>query len=150
EENEPADAERTAAAAAFFAGPHHLPLTESHEHNALHGLMCGEYVAYATEITTFPKEYFDVIVVDGSARSLCAWLAPQYLKPNGIIVFDNSDRWQYNAGYRALSAAGFRRIDYYGPGPVNRQEWCTSLWVRNLEAFAESVDSPQGDSDLPW
>ena len=46
--------------------------------------------------------------------------------------------------------AGFRRIDYYGPGPVNRQEWCTSLFVKSLDVFADSIDSPQGDCDLGW
>ncbi|MBR7619566.1 class I SAM-dependent methyltransferase [Phenylobacterium sp. 20VBR1] len=150
EMGEAADAERIDAVAPFFAAPPELPLSHSDEHNIMHGLISETFIAYATEIMAFPKEYFDVIVVDGMARALSAWMAIQYLKPGGIIVFDNSDRWQYNGAYRMLSAAGFRRIDYYGPGPVNKIEWCTSLFVRDLNVFDASIDSPHGDCDLGW
>jgi hypothetical protein len=141
---------RQAAVAEFFAGSPVLPESPSVEHNIMHGLLCKEFIAYATEICAFKKASFDVIVVDGMARALTAWLAAQYIKPSGIIVFDNSDRWQYNSAYQMLSAAGFRRIDFYGPGPVNRQEWCTSLFVKDLDVFKGSIDSPQGDCDLGW
>jgi hypothetical protein len=148
--NENCSNERQAMVTKFFAKTPELPTSPSIEHNILHGLLCKEFIAYATEIGAFEKQSFDVIVVDGMARALTAWLAAQYVKPDGIIVFDNSDRWQYNGAYRILNAAGFRRIDYYGPGPVNRQEWCTSLFVRNLDIFKNSIDSPQGDCDLGW
>jgi hypothetical protein len=139
-----------AMVAKFFADPPELPVSPVAEHNIMHGLLCKEFTAYATEIGAFEKQSFDVIVVDGMARVLTAWLAAQYVKPDGVIVFDNTDRWQYNGAYKMLNEAGFRRIDYYGPGPVNRQEWCTSLFVRNLEIFSGSIDSPQGDCDLGW
>ena len=148
--NEECSNERQALATEFFAKPPELPISPSIEHNILHGLLCKEFIAYATEIGAFEKQSFDVIVVDGMARTLTAWLAAQYVKPDGIIVFDNSDRWQYNSAFRILNAAGFRRIDYYGPGPVNPQEWCTSLFVRNLDVFKNNIDSPQGDCDLGW
>jgi SAM-dependent methyltransferase len=141
---------RRTAVAKFFADAPALPVSKSREHNIMHGLLCEEFLAYATEITEFERASFDVVVVDGMARALTAWLAAQYVKPGGIIVFDNTDRWQYNAAYQMLSDAEFRRIDYYGPGPVNRLEWCTSLFVRDLAVFQQSVDSPQGDCDLGW
>lgn len=84
------------------------------------------------------------------ARSLSAWLAAKYVTPGGFVLFDNSDRWQYNAGYRALAAQGFHRLDYYGPGPVNVIEWCTSIFAKSLEPFCGVVDSPRGDNDLGW
>jgi len=142
--------ERREAVAKFFAEEPDLPISPKHEHNIMHGLLCEEFVAYATEITAFKRASLDIVVVDGMARALSAWLAAQYVKPDGIIVFDNSDRWQYNSAYQMLSAAGFRRIDYYGPGPVNRQEWCTSLFVKDLDVFRDSIDSPKGDCDLGW
>jgi hypothetical protein len=141
---------RQAMVTKFFASSPELPKSPNLEHNIMHGLLCEEFAAYATEITDYEKQSFDVIVVDGMARALTAWLAAQYVKPDGVIVFDNSDRWQYNGAYQMLNAAGFRRIDYYGPGPVNRLEWCTSLFVRNLDIFKDSIDSPQGDCDLGW
>jgi hypothetical protein len=142
--------ERQAMVAQFFANPPELPLSPDVGHNIMHGLLSREFVAYATEICAFEKQSFDVIVVDGMARALTAWLAAQYVKPHGVIVFDNTDRWQYNGAYKLLNAAGFRRVDYYGPGPVNRQEWCTSLFVKNLDIFKDSIESPQGDCDLGW
>ena len=141
---------RQAAVAPFFADPPELPLSHDEGHNVMHGLMNPEFVAYATEITEYEPQSFDVVIVDGMARALSAWLAAQYVKPDGIIVFDNSDRWQYNGAFRQLNAAGFRRVDFYGPGPVNRLEWCTSLFVRDLEIFAGNIDSPHGDCDLGW
>lgn len=148
--NEECSLDRHDAVAKFMAHPPEMPLSPFPEHNVLHGLTAKEFVAYATEITEHPEQSFDAIVIDGMSRTLCAWLAPRYLKPDGVIIFDNSDRWQYNAGYRMLSRMGFRRIDFYGPGPVNRLEWCTSMFVRNLEVFATNIDSPRGDSDIGW
>jgi hypothetical protein len=142
--------ERQDSVAKFMAHPPELPLSPFPEHNVMHGLTAKEFIAYATEITGHPRESFDAIVVDGMARTLCAWMAPRYLKPDGIIVFDNTDRWQYNSAYRILSKMGFRRIDFYGPGPVNRIEWCTSIFARDLNAFAANVESPPGDSDIGW
>jgi hypothetical protein len=148
--DEPFGEHQLAAVKDFFDLPLSLPVSPHHDHNIMHGLLCNEFIAYATEICAYPKASFDVVVVDGMARILTAWLAAQYVKQDGIIVFDNSDRWQYNVAYRLLNQAGFRRIDYYGPGPVNRQEWCTSLFVRHLDVFQDSVDSPVGDCDLGW
>ena len=148
--DESCSTERQAMVTQFFADPPQLPLSPDAGHNIMHGLLCREFVAYATEICAFEKQGFDVVVVDGMARALTAWLAAQYVKPHGVIVFDNTDRWQYNGAYKLLSEAGFRRVDYYGPGPVNRQEWCTSLFVKDLEIFKDSIESPQGDCDLGW
>ena len=143
--------ERRATVAAFFADPPDLPVVPMMQgHNVMHGLLCEEFTAYATEITAFELASRDVVVIDGMARTLTAWLAAQYVKPGGIIVFDNSDRWQYNSAYRLLRAAGFHRIDYYRPGPVNPHEWCTSLFVKDLAVFYDSIDSPPGDCDLGW
>lgn len=142
--------ERHDTIAKFLSHPPELPLSDEPEHNLLHGLVTDGFAAYATEITAHPRESFDVVVVDGMARVLCAWLAARYVKPAGVIVFDNSDRWQYNSAFRILSKMGFQRIDYYGPGPVHPIEWCTSFFVRDLSIFSGSVESPPGDGDLGW
>ena len=134
----------------FFTGSPDLPISADVNHNIMHGLLSEEFLAYAAELAQYPKAHFDVVVVDGMARSLTAWLAGQYVKPGGFIVFDNSDRWQYNAGYRALNSQGFQRIDYYGPGPVNVIEWCTSIFAKDFSAFMSNIDSPKGDNDLGW
>jgi SAM-dependent methyltransferase len=146
----PATPEQEDLVAKFFADPPDLPLSPFPEHNQQQGLLQAEFVAYATMIADHPRKSFDAIVIDGMARALCAWLAPLYLKPGGIVIFDNADRWQYNGAFRSLARAGFRRLDFYGPGPVSRDEWCTAIFARSLDVFADNIDSPKGDSDLYW
>lgn len=150
EMNAPIDDMRAAILERFFESTPDLPFSSDTGHNIMHGLLTREFFAYAAELARYPIGHFDVIVVDGMARCMAAWLAGQWLKPGGFILFDNSDRWQYNAGFRILRNQGFHRIDYYGPGPVHPGEWCTSIFAKSLDAFADSVDSPKGDNDLGW
>jgi hypothetical protein len=134
----------------FLASGPELPLSHDDAHNVMHGLMTEDFAAYATEIEAHGEGGFDVIVVDGMARCFAAWLAPRHLKAGGFLVFDNADRWHYNAAYRQLREAGFHRIDFYGPGPVNRIEWCTAIFTRDLSAFSANVERAKGEGDLGW
>jgi hypothetical protein len=53
------------------------------------------------------------------------------LSSRGVIVWDNSDRERYQAGYDFLRGSGFRRLDFAGPGPVDFWPWCTSIFYRD-------------------
>lgn len=99
------------------------------------GLLDGEYAAYAAVGLEYPAGHFDVIVVDGMARVLTAWIAARQVADSGIIIFDNSDRAEYEAGYQLLRKAGFQRIDFWGLGPINPYEWCTSLFLKSLKSL---------------
>jgi hypothetical protein len=57
---------------------------------------------------------FDVIVIDGRARSACLEEALKHLKPGGIILFDNSGRSRYR---RAIEAAALRETRFRGLTP---------------------------------
>ncbi len=100
------------------------------------GRLSEPFSAFAATLLDYPEGYFDIVVVDGMARVLTAWLAARRVNPDGFIVFDNSDRDFYQAGDDALTEAGFRRIDFWGPGPINPYGWCTSIFTKNLEVFA--------------
>jgi hypothetical protein len=89
-----------------------------------------EAASYAAEPLRYPEAYFDAICIDGIARVPCAWVAMQAVSPHGFILFDNSDRQEYAMAYGMLHEAGFARVDYWGTGPVNPYEWCTSLFMR--------------------
>jgi SAM-dependent methyltransferase len=119
-------------------------------HDVGHGLNCADFIAYAMVLLRWPRNYFDVIVVDGMARSLCAYIAGQCVKPSGIIVFDNSDRWQYAPGFEALREMRFGRIDFFGTGPINSYEWCTSLFLKSIDAFLEVPPREKLSTDLGW
>ena len=141
----PSGAEEEPSAAAdveaFFALGLEPVLTSNEGHNARSGLHWEPYRGYASMIGCYPKGAFDVVVVDGMARSLTAWMASRWVKADGLIVFDNSDRETYRPGYQLLQEAGFARIDFWGLGAVNPYEWCTSVFIRSLAVLTH----PSGD-----
>ncbi|MDN5923367.1 MAG: class I SAM-dependent methyltransferase [Xanthomonadales bacterium] len=58
---------------------------------------------------------FDVIIIDGRARSACLAEAVPRLAQNGIIVFDNSNRRAYR---QAIAASGLDTTVYSGLAPA--------------------------------
>jgi len=100
-----------------------------------HGVTVEPFLSYAAEMLNFPEGYFDVVIVDGMARVLTAWVASQRVRESGFVIFDNSDREAYADAYALLERAGFARIDFFGPGPSAREPWCTSLFAKSLEPF---------------
>ena len=83
------------------------------------------------EFITTQENDFDIIIIDGRDRVNCTKYAIYKLKKEGVIIFDNSDRKAYKDAYDLLASTGFRRIDFWGIGPINKYEWCTSVFYRN-------------------
>lgn len=83
----------------------------------------GEYVATIADV----GGSFDLIVIDGRARSACLEAAAAYLAADGIVVFDNSDRSRYRD---AIGTSGLveRRLHGWCPSLPNRST--TSLLTR--------------------
>ncbi|MGD0641060.1 MAG: hypothetical protein ABSC22_09970, partial [Roseiarcus sp.] len=59
----------------FEAQNFSLPRSTSAYFNKYHGLENVAFADYAAKLMDFPKGFFDVIVVDGMARCLCAFIA---------------------------------------------------------------------------
>ena len=78
---------------------------------------------------------FDIVIVDGADRINCAKNAVQALKSDGLIVWDNSEREEYKEGYEFLTKEGFKRLDFWGHGPIGYREWCTSIFYRAENCF---------------
>ena len=89
---------------------------------------------YCDVITQYNNE-FDVVVIDGRERVQCARNALSALKPNGVIIWDNTDRDRYEPGIRALTDAGFRRLDFFGMVPLLAEASCTSIFYRSQNCF---------------
>lgn len=53
------------------------------------------------------------------------------LKDHGVVVFDNSD-WThlFQDGMSLLERAGFKRLDFFGFGPINTYSWMTTVFYR--------------------
>lgn len=76
---------------------------------------------------------FDVVVVDGieHLRPACAEAALGELSDDGVIVWDNSDRVEFERGMESLRAAGFRQLPFKGLGPTSTTAWETSVVYRD-------------------
>lgn len=69
---------------------------------------------------------FDLIIVDGIHRKDCLETATRFLKDNGLIIFDNSDRNPELC--EILRNKNFIENDFHGFGPINPYTWTTSFF----------------------
>lgn len=84
---------------------------------------------YSNKILDY-KGAFDIVVIDGRERVKCSKNALNSLKPEGVVIWDNSDREIYQDGYDFLINSGFKRLDFAGMGPIDHSEWCTSIFYK--------------------
>lgn len=119
--------------------------TDDLVHDTMHGFANKEFAGYASEIATKKKGYYDLIIVDGMARLLSGYLASKYISKTGVIILDNSDRWQYNPLQKYLIEEGFGRIDFWGPGTGRQDFWCTSFFSKGFKVKNKNPERPIGD-----
>lgn len=53
------------------------------------------FTKYVEEISKYPDEYFDLVVVDGRSRASCIRASANKVKIGGYILLDNSERFEY-------------------------------------------------------
>lgn len=87
----------------------------------------GEYARSVTDVRQAP---FAIVVIDGRDRVNSARHSLAALRDDGVVVWDNSERARYRPGFDLLGAAGFRRLDFHGHGPINAREWTTTVFYR--------------------
>ncbi|MHB8894446.1 MAG: class I SAM-dependent methyltransferase [Candidatus Geothermincolia bacterium] len=90
-------------------------------------LVCGDY---SSEITKYENR-FDIVVIDGRDRVSCARNCVKALKSNGVIIWDDTERSRYSDGLDYLESLGFRRLDFWGIGPIAAINRCTSVLYRD-------------------
>ena len=89
---------------------------------------------YSKTITKYQNK-FDIVVIDGRDRVNCAKNCLSSLTEKGVIIFDDSDRKQYQDGYDYLLAHGFKRIEFMGIGPGLTFKFETSIFYRPNNIF---------------
>lgn len=72
-----------------------------------------DYYDYVSTIDQFIDEYFDVIVIDGRARTYCLKHSVNKLRSGGLLVFDNADRVEYQEQIRNY-LSGWETYSYTG------------------------------------
>ena len=81
---------------------------------------------YVKNIEKYPDGSFDLVIVDGRARSSCIPHTLSKIRPGGYLMLDNSERHQYQDAVSLL--ADYKRIDFFGIGPYYTNLWQTSVW----------------------
>jgi len=117
-------------------------------HDIKHGLVNNEFAGYASKIYEYPHGYFDIIVLDGMARTLSGVLAAERARDDTLIILDNSDRWQYNPLQEYLNQKGFMRIDFWGPGWNNYHAWCTSIFCKKFSFKNNRLLRPEQEGPI--
>jgi len=90
---------------------------------------------YAGKIREFGRQY-DMIVIDGIHRLECTKACLDWLRPGGVVLFDNADREHddkfasYREAFALLAGRGFRRLNLKGIGPISVRAWAASIFYR--------------------
>ncbi|HTW74622.1 MAG TPA: hypothetical protein VMD56_06835 [Steroidobacteraceae bacterium] len=93
-------------------------------------------LVHVPDSANFPRqilscdEPFDVVTIDAEERVECARACVRAMRPDGVIVWDNSDRAKYQEGFDFLRDLKFRRLDFFGLGPIDVTGWSTSVFYR--------------------
>ena len=85
---------------------------------------------------------FDIIVIDGSHRFECTLEALKFIKKDGLILLDNSDRIEEHRSGKLLRENGFIQIDFSGFGPINGYCWTTSVFVKGSGLYLLNYSNP--------
>lgn len=89
---------------------------------------------YAKIISAFNKKY-DLIIIDARKRNNCMLECINFLKPNGCIILDNSERKWYKKGTNFLKEQGFKKLDFTGLHPAILFERKASIFYKNENVF---------------
>lgn len=85
-----------------------------------------DFADYVSAIDGYPDGSFDLVSVDGRARTACVLAALSKIKPEGLILLDNSDRRYYHAATQALMP--YERLDFPGIAPYSTELTQTTIW----------------------
>lgn len=102
---------------------------------------CPDEASYVGAIERHKDNKLDVIVIDGDHRNECAKVAMDYIKPNGIIIFDNSDGPEFDEGMGYLTDQGLKRLDFFGTIPSYLYKNCTTVFYQD-DAFLKHNPVP--------
>jgi len=76
------------------------------------------FESYVKSIDTFPGGYFDLVMIDGRARTGCIAHAKNKIKQGGYLVVDNSERAYYFDGNDfLLKEKEWKSLHFIGPTP---------------------------------
>lgn len=81
---------------------------------------------YVNSVSTYPNNFFDLVLVDGLDRNDCCSAAISKIKKGGYLVLDDSDRIQYKESLDLLSK--YPRTDFKGRKSSQIMPGMTTVW----------------------
>jgi hypothetical protein len=78
---------------------------------------------------------WDVIVIDGIARTACARIATDHLAHTGLVILDDTNDEHSIAAQRELSRRGLGRLDFWGFKPGAGTRACTTVYGRDFNPW---------------
>jgi hypothetical protein len=89
-----------------------------------------QFESYVRVAEQFAAASFDVVLVDGRARSSCLVAAAPLVRPGGLLALDDSDRERYAVAVATLDPAEWARTDVDGPRLSLQEFGRTTVWTR--------------------
>lgn len=106
------------------------PANPDDYYSADEGFSQHTFRQYVTFIDRFPDHSFDIVMIDGRARTSCIKHAAPKIKKGGLLIVDNADRSYYLKNTKQY-LAGFRLVENaYGPIPYNHFFSKTNIWIK--------------------
>ena len=110
------------------------------------GLQGKWRVQHVTDITVvdvvkeLPQQRFDVVINDGLGdRNAAVELINKFVKDEGLVVWDNSDRVEYLEALSEFQGMKWKKLEFFGLGPINA--YCSQTTV-----FSQLSHEPIGRS----
>lgn len=92
---------------------------------------------------------FDVVIIDGGDRFLCAQTTMDVVANNGCVILDNSEGFwsdsSRNESYPIIDLfknMGYMRVDFYGYAPGVIKPSCTSIFFKEQAKIFKCVGPP--------
>lgn len=86
---------------------------------------------YSTFISRFEDGYFDLVLIDGRARTSCLYHAIPKVRVGGFLVLDNAERKYYLQHNAAILNESYRLLlNDMGPVPYSPHFSQTAIWQR--------------------
>lgn len=86
--------------------------------------------SYTQNIKKYEMVY-DIIIIDGKFRYECFINSIKYLKNDGVLIWDNSDREECSIAKKSLYDVGFKELKFISIGPLSNSEWSTSVFYKS-------------------
>jgi len=118
----------------------HLRRARADGGDAVDGAVPSPYVRC---IDRYPSDSFDIVAVDGVERPACSTAALPFLKPEGLLILDNSERPEYRSTVERLAERRYGRIDFHGFAPGSGVPGCTSVFSRSFDRWISASPALQ-------